>query len=207
MKRVSSVFLFITFCFLIFSTFVCGDSTPKDSELAAVTRNIADKFANELKSELLAALEDSAGTIGAIRICAERAPEISAQYSSIPGLTVKRTSKRYRNPDNAPDEYEMKTLEMFESRPAFGSKDHFEWKIKDGAKTFRYVRAIKTSSTCLKCHGDPQKIDPEVLAAINEKYENDQATGFGLGDLRGILTVSLKWPEGRAVYDSISAEL
>ncbi|UCE67714.1 MAG: DUF3365 domain-containing protein [Candidatus Zixiibacteriota bacterium] len=205
-KTVVTVSIGISLILLAFSG--CGESVPKDEEVAAVTRHIAGDFMDELKTELLTALEDTvAGTVGAIYVCAEKAPEISARYSSLPGITVKRTSKRLRNPNNAPDEYEMKTLEILESRPAFGSQDHYEWEITDGQKKFRFVRAINTSSVCLKCHGNPEKMEDEVKATIAEKYENDQATGFMLEDLRGILTVSLEWPEGKAVFDSISAGL
>jgi len=208
MRLKTAIVISIGICLILIRFSGCGESVPKDEEIAAVTRHIAEDFMDELKTELMTALEDTVtGTVGAIYVCAEKAPEISASYSSLPGLTVKRTSKKLRNPNNAPDEYELKTLEMLESRPAFGSQDHYEWEITDGNKRFRFVRAIKTSSVCLKCHGNPEKMDKEVKAAIAERYENDQATGFKLEDLRGILTVSLEWPEGKAVYDSISGGL
>jgi hypothetical protein len=208
MRFKTATIISIGICFSLIAFSGCGESVPKDEEIAAVTRHIAEDFMDELKTELMTALEDTAaGTAGAIYVCAEKAPEIAARYSGLPGLTIKRTSKRLRNPNNAADEYEMKTLEMLESRPAFGSQDHYEWEIMDGHKRFRFVRAIKTSSVCLKCHGNPEKMEKDVKAAIAERYENDQATGFKLEDLRGILTVSLEWPEGEAVYDSISAGL
>jgi len=208
MRFKTAIAVSIGICFIFIAFSGCGESVPKDEEVAAVTRHIAENFIDELKTELMTALEDTvAGATGAIYVCAEKAPELSAYYSSLPGLTVKRTSKRLRNPNNAPDEYELKTLEMLESRPAFGSQDHYEWEITNGQRKFRFVRAIKTSSVCLKCHGNPEKMDKDVRAAIAEKYENDQATGFKLEELRGILTVSLEWPEGKAVYDSISAGL
>lgn len=207
MKQTLSIIASLGLCIILVSLWGCGKSVPKDEELAAVTGHIAENFMTELKGELLDALKDSAGTVGAIYVCAERAPEISAHYSSLPGLTVRRTSKRVRNPNNAPDEYEMKTLDILEQRPAYGSQDHYEWETVGEGMKFRFVRAIKMSSACLKCHGDPEKMDDDVKAAIAERYPDDQATGFKLDELRGILTVSLDWPEGKAVYDSISAEL
>jgi hypothetical protein len=207
MKQKVFIIASLGLCIILISLWGCGESMPKDEELAAVTRHVAEDFMTELKGELLEALKDSAGTVGAIYICAEKAPEISARYSSLPGLMVRRTSKKVRNPGNAPDEYEMKTLDILEQRPAFGSQDHYEWETSGDEMKFRFVRAIKISSACLKCHGDPEKMEDEVKAVIAEKYENDQATGFKLDELRGILTVSLDWPEGKAVYDSISAGL
>jgi hypothetical protein len=208
MKQKLFIIASFGFCAILISLWGCGESMPKDEELAAVTRHVAEDFMTELKGELLTALEDTvAGTAGAIYVCAERAPEISARYASLPGLTVRRTSKRVRNPNNAPDEYEMKTLDILEQRPAFGSQDHYEWETTGDQMKFRFVKAIKMTSACLKCHGDPEKMEDAVKTAIAERYENDQATGFKLDELRGILTVSLEWPEGKAVYDSISAGL
>ncbi len=191
---------------LLISFSGCGESVPKDEEIAAVTRQIADDFMEELKTELMTALNDTvAGTVGAINVCSEKAPEISARYSSLPGVTVKRTSKRLRNPNNAPDEYEARILDTLESRPAFASQDHYEWETTGDQKVFRYVTGIKVGSLCLKCHGNPEKMEEEVKEAIAAKYENDQATGFRLDEFRGILSVTLEWPEGKAVYDSIKA--
>ncbi len=44
---------------------------------------------------------------------------------------------------------------------------------------------------CLQCHGTPnQDIAPETLAAIQKLYPGDKATGFKLGDLRGLWRVT-----------------
>lgn len=186
----------------------CGQSVPKGEEMAAVARHVSEAYMNELKGELLTALEDTAaGPAGAIIVCSEKAPAISARYSSMSGFSIHRTSKKVRNPNNAPDDYEIKTLDILEERPAFGSQDHYEWVTTGDQKEFRFVKAITTSSACLKCHGDPDKMDADVKAALAEKYPQDQATGFKLGDMRGILSVTIDWPEFKPAYDSISASL
>lgn len=207
--RFKIVIAFITgiaFILIVFSG--CGESVPKDEEVAAVTRHMANDFMDELKNELMTALQDTvAGTAGAIAVCSEKVPEISARYSSLPGVSIKRTSKQLRNPNNAPDEYEARILDTLENRPAFASQDHYEWETTGDHRIFRYVTGIKISSPCLKCHGNPEKMEKEVKEAIAAKYENDQATGFHLDEFRGILSVTLEWPEGKAVYDSIKAGL
>jgi hypothetical protein len=55
-----------------------------------------------------------------------------------------------------------------------------------------YVEPIRVKSMCLTCHG--ATLAPEVASRIAELYPEDQATGFGEGDLRGVFWVS--WPEG-----------
>jgi hypothetical protein len=202
----------IAFSSIIFLVLIiysgCGQSTPKNEELAAVTKHIADEYQNNLRGKLMAALDDTTiSTAGAIFVCSEIAPDISARYTSLPGVTVKRTSAKLRNPDNAPDEYEARILDTLAARPAFASQDHYGWQDDGDKKSFRYVTGIKISSMCLKCHGNPEKMEEDVKEAIAERYAVDQATGYHLGDLRGILSVTLEWPEASAVYDSIKGAL
>jgi len=161
----------------------------------------------DLKTELTTALTDSAHISSAVYVCAQKAPEISAFYSSLPGLTVRRASARNRNPNNSPNDYETKALEVLANRPAAAGDEYFEWTEDNGAKTFRYVKAIKVAKACLNCHGDTEKMDPELLTALAETYPEDKAVGFGMGDLRGVFTISIEWPEGKPVVDSILATL
>jgi len=207
MKEKYNLITSITICFIFIFILACGGSTPPDSEFSKVTRHIADEFMAELRAELSTALQDTAGVSGAVYVCAEKAPEISTFYSGLTGLTVRRASAKNRNPLNAPNEYETKALEILSSRPAAAGDEYYEWTDENGAKIFRYVKAIKIVSPCLNCHGNPEKMSPELLTSIADKYPEDMATGFKVGDLRGVFTVSLEWPEGQATLDSILAVL
>ena len=55
-------------------------------------------------------------------------------------------------------------------------------------KTFRFMKAIPTAEVCLACHGSD--ITPEVAAAIDERYPDDMARGYSLGDVRGAFSLS-----------------
>ena len=45
---------------------------------------------------------------------------------------------------------------------------------------------------CLQCHGSKGiDIAPETLKVIEEKYPNDQATGYTENQLRGIWVIEL----------------
>ena len=197
----------ITICTLFIIILACGGSTPPDSEFSKVTRHIATQFMGDLKAELTTALQDTAGVPGAVYVCAEKAPEISAYYSSFPGLSVRRASAKYRNPMNAPNEYETKALEVLASRTAAAGDEYFEWTEANGVKTFHYVKAIKITGPCLNCHGNTEKMSPEMVASLSDKYPEDLATGYKVGDLRGVFTVSVDWPDGKATVDSILASL
>jgi hypothetical protein len=54
----------------------------------------------------------------------------------------------------------------------------------------RYMQAIVLQPMCAMCHGD--SLAPEVRAAIQENYPDDQATGFAVGELRGAFLID--WP-------------
>jgi len=199
------VFLFWVFCaigIVINAIMGCGGDRIADSDMAIASGKIIDDFSRELKDELYKAIDDS-GVVWAIRICAEKGPEISSRYSSIPGLTVRRVSTRYRNPGNIPDDFEREALEILESRPANAGDDYYRWIDVDGHKTFRFLKAIKIKATCLNCHGDKDKFSDELKIILGEKYPDDKAYGFTLDEYRGAFSVKIDWPEGRAAVDSI----
>jgi hypothetical protein len=50
------------------------------------------------------------------------------------------------------------------------------------------MKAIPTGEVCLACHGSD--ITPEVAAAIDERYPDDMARGYSLGDVRGAFSLS-----------------
>jgi hypothetical protein len=53
-----------------------------------------------------------------------------------------------------------------------------------------YSPIIIGMPTCLKCHGKPNEdIEENVLLVLNEKYPGDIATGFSMGELRGLFKV------------------
>lgn len=183
----------------------CGEKQPADANLAAASRQVCSDFTEELKGELYAALDS--GVVAAVTICSERAPEISAQYSSMPGWTVTRVSAKFRNPNNAPDDYEARALEILENRPATAGDEYFAWVNENGIKKFRFMKAIKVKAPCLNCHGDKRDFSSELIQILQEKYPEDHATGFGLDENRGALSVTVVWPEGQAVFDSIMAAM
>lgn len=206
MQNVIRICTVSAFCIFLLAITDCGEKAASDAQLAAVSRHMADSFMEELKAELYAALEDS-GVIEAVKICSEKAPEISARYSSLPGWTVKRVSARYRNPNNAPDEFEKESLEVLEGRTATAGDEYFTWTEEDGEKVFRFMKVIKVKAPCLGCHGDRSEFSDDLLKILEEKYPEDQATGFEMDQQRGAFSVIVKWPEGKAAFDSVMASM
>jgi hypothetical protein len=169
-----------------------GAAAPGMQENTAEARAIAKAFGGALKGELQAALQ-SGGPVNAVDVCHSRAPAIARSLSEQYGWTVGRTSLKPRNPENAPDAWELAVLQDFEARKRAGEDpqalEHAEVVEQGGARLFRYMKAIPTAAVCLNCHGG-DTVKPEVEAQILRYYPDDQARGFREGDLRGAFTMS-----------------
>ena len=125
-------------------------------------------FAGALQKQLKSAMADG-GPTAAIEVCNVAAPQIAQTASTVRGWSVGRTSLKLRNPDNAPDEWELGVLRDFDTRKAAGEDpgtlDHAEFVAGDGQRTFRYMKAIGTQPVCTVCHGT--SIAPEVTARLD----------------------------------------
>ena len=173
---------------------LCSATTAfADEDLAArvdASREAIKSFAGALQEQLMRAMADG-GPTTAIEVCNVAAPEIALTASVARDWSVGRTSLKLRNPDNAPDAWEVAVLHDFEARNAAGEDpatlDHAEIVVSDDQRTFRYMKAIGTQPLCTLCHGT--NIAPEVIARLDALYPDDQARGFAVGDIRGAFSI------------------
>ncbi|HPE48678.1 MAG TPA: DUF3365 domain-containing protein [Hyphomonas sp.] len=167
-----------------------ANPTPTEQEIAGA-RDAASQLGSRLKARLMAAMSEG-GPIAAIEVCAEEAPQIAQQVSEETGYRVGRTSLRVRNPANAPDAWEQEQLMSFMKDLQDGADpaglEAAEIVTDGGREYFRWARPIMLEAPCATCHG--QSVSPEILAEIKARYPDDTATGFAVGDLRGMFTVS-----------------
>jgi hypothetical protein len=164
---------------------------PAPEALASQARSLAGNLMLSLQGELFAAMKDG-GPVRALDVCRVRAPEIATATATGTPWKIARTALKLRNPKNAPDAWETAKLEDFRKRLAGGEEmaalEAYEVVETEGRATFRYMKAIGTTSPCLTCHGSALK--PEVAAKVKELYPDDQAVGFAAGQLRGAFTLS-----------------
>lgn len=185
MKRIIALGLLLAVPFSL----TAGNDLEKRAQ---ESRAVIKQFFGELKGQLVSGIKKG-GPVEAIKVCNSMAPAIAKKHSDQKGWRVARTSLKLRNPANAPDAWEKAVLEQFEARKAAGEDitkmEFYEAVEADGKKAFRYMKAIPTAEKpCLVCHG--QNIKPEVAAALDEKYPNDQARGYKAGDIRGAFTIT-----------------
>jgi hypothetical protein len=157
-------------------------------ELKKEAINLIKQFGGTLKPELQKALK-SGGPAHAIGVCSEKAPAIAKNLRDSSGWYVKRVSLKARNSSSAiPDNWEQKVLKQFEERQAKGesARNMAYSEIVDGK--YRFMKAQGAGKLCLTCHGT--EITPEVEAALKEKYPDDMARGYSLGQIRGAFSLA-----------------
>lgn len=156
------------------------------------SNHLIKTLAQSLKHELMSALKTD-GIEGAVHTCYVSAPTITEDLNT-KITTIKRTSLKWRNPNNAPDAWETAALAKFAQQLDNGADIeslHFTEVFKnDGQTTYRHIKAIKTQEVCLACHGAKENLSAEVKQVLTEKYPNDLATGFSAGQLRGAFSTT-----------------
>ncbi len=134
----------------------------------------------ELKQALMAGMTD--GPLSAISVCKEKAPAIAASLA-VDGIEIGRTSHRLRNPANSAPDWVYPVLNRYLGEEL----DRAPTVVSLQNNRRGYVEPIIVAPLCLACHG--KTLAPEVATHISEVYPQDEATGFDVGDLRGVYWV------------------
>ena len=177
-------------------------SQPTEEEadnVMPIGEEVSGKLLAALKKELVQGIKNE-GIVGATRLCNIRAMplthmlEVASEYP----IHLRRTSFKYRNPKNAPDEFEELALRYFEKEVKGKKplpKDYIQ-KIKTEDKVYYYYyKPLKVGALCLNCHGDPASMDPSLVNLLKEKYPEDKALNYSEGDLRGLVSIKIEYTE------------
>ena len=132
------------------------------------------------------------GVQHAISFCNVNAMPIIDSLSKIHDASIRRVSFKTRNPVDQPDEIERALLEAYE----------FQWKDsiplnanvqKIDDERYLFTKPIFVDNAlCLVCHGKPENgLLLETDEFIKKEYPDDQATGYEIGDLRGMWSIIL----------------
>lgn len=134
-----------------------------------------DALLIKLSGKLMQTMSEQ-GAVAAIAVCQQEAPLIAKTISEQHGVQIGRVGVRLRNPNNHAPDWATTLVESKTDTPTFLSLENGEQAA---------LLPIKLQATCLTCHGPKEQIAADVLAAISERYPEDQATGFQEGELRG----------------------
>ena len=153
---------------------------------------IAAQAFGVLSSRLDKAIAD-AGYTNAIEFCSVHGIALTSAVGVTNKVVLRRVTHRTRNVENRADTNELALIRHFESELSKGATPKPVVSAnKPGLFTY-YSPIVLSLQFCLSCHGQPgTDIKPEVLAQIKTTYPADTATGFKLGQVRGLWSVDFK---------------
>lgn len=118
---------------------------------------------------------------------------ISVEYKNWArsGVHFNNVSDRPRNPANRADASELAAMAWHRAHPK--AEEHVSViREADGRDYFHYTAPIWTEAYCLECHASPESAPKGVRVRYDEAY------GYRLGDLRGVMSIKLPVDELRA---------
>lgn len=139
-----------------------------------------------LSSNLLAAIARG-GPTNALEFCSVHALTLTKSVGTNQPVTIRRVTHKPRNPVNLAQADELAVLEKFRAQLQPGTVPP-PLLVTNAAGTVSFFAPIVLNNPlCLNCHGQPRtEVQPATLAAVQRLYPRDEATGFKLGDLRGM---------------------
>jgi hypothetical protein len=189
MKRVSILLVSILLVSILFVG--CSNQNKTIAPVAKTeqptgVKNIMN-FIGGIQPILGSSIKQDPSGIHASNFCATSAMEMTKGYNAtLPkGQSVRRTALKYRNPANKPDAIDVKVMKEF-----VASRDFSKPKIIIVDEVERTYKALPIKQECLACHGE--NISPEVKKVIMKSYPKDLATGFKLGDFRGVVVSEIR---------------
>ena len=131
--------------------------------------------------------------VHAVSVCSDTAQILTNNFGIQKGVFIRRVSFKNRNANNYPDEFEKKVLNEFEllkQNKELDDKTEYSEIVKEGEYTYlRYLKPIVVQPECLNCHGTKDAMISDVKNLIADRYPEDKAFGYYIGDLRGAVSV------------------
>lgn len=167
-----------------------------EADMISFAMKWGDEISAEAQQALISTLQQAIadkGVGGAVEFCHIEALPITHEVGKKHNVTIKRVSMKHRNPSNNPTDVEKNLLEAYAYNVENGIENKPNIQKIDDGETLLFSKAIAIpNGMCLNCHGEPKKeIAEETLTKIETLYPDDQATGFKVGDLRGMWSISL----------------
>jgi hypothetical protein len=156
---------------ITFSHIVIADDFMRDAQ--ELLMPIKKAFMGELKNGM------KKGPYNAISACHLKAPHI-IEGKHTTKYDFGRTSHKLRSLQNKPDEWLVALLSQYQNSSA---KKPMKPQVVKVAGKKAYVEPIYIKPVCLSCHGN---VKGSVKKRLDSLYPKDEATGFKLGEFRGL---------------------
>jgi hypothetical protein len=143
------------------------------------------KISKKMKPMLQSVLKQDPTGASGIAICSAMSKSMEEnQKNSNEKVKVRRASLKYRNANNSPDKIDTDVLNKIKESKNF--KMPLVVKTSVGHRVYKPI-AIK--KPCLSCHGT--NINKDTAKEITKLYPNDNATGYEIGQLRGVMIAEI----------------
>ncbi len=129
------------------------------------------------------------GAVEAVQYCNTAALPLTDSLAKLHQIGIKRTSLKWRNPKNAPKDWEKAVLTSYEAQIKKGEQPKPQLQ-QLANKQWVLSAPIQIQGPCLKCHG--KNIDQALADQLDQLYPKDQARGYEEGDLRGIWSITFE---------------
>ncbi|SFV71767.1 Cytochrome c family protein [hydrothermal vent metagenome] len=144
-------------------------------------------FMGSMQPTLKGLLKEDKTHITAMGACSSMALDMINDYNrQITGVKLRRTALKYRNPKNKPDKADRIVMDTFVSTKKFKPL------VVDLGNQYRVYKPLVVKQSCLLCHGARNDINPKIVKMIDRRYPKDRATGFELGEFRGVVVADMK---------------
>ena len=168
------------------------EKTNPDPEDIRAARQVALAFDVRRRMEILDRLERQEDPVAIYLAYRDHVPGWAKEIGGKLGVELSRTAPRTRNPTHAPDDWEMRQMELFEFSREAGidpaTMEVSEIVTEGKQKVFRWIRPIVMDEMCIACHGE--NIDPRLVTLLNQEYPLDEGVDYLEGDLGGAYSVS-----------------
>ncbi|MBX2904205.1 MAG: DUF3365 domain-containing protein [Chitinophagales bacterium] len=169
----------------------CGNtpqsvSTAPPPNYTALGDSITTEIQQVFMQRVSAAMQQG-GSEHAVTYCNIHAMPITDSLSNIYHASIQRLSNKNRNPLNAinatADSLAWKKIET--QKVSFAEQ-------KNEGEVVYYKPIFLAMPACIKCHGNTSDITEGTQVLLKQKYPNDLATGYSLGELRGMWKIKFK---------------
>ncbi len=92
---------------------------------------------------------------------------------------------RLRNPANRPPPWVKSWLQTHDGADYADVEGFARVEEAPEGRVARVLQPIPMLERCVRCHGAPEQIPPDVRAEIDRRYPGDASVGYEVGDLRG----------------------
>lgn len=163
-------------------------SKEAQKEYLSKGKEITQKSFKLLSGNLMTQMKQG-GPKQAIPFCNLQAIPLITSIASQENVHIKRVSKLFRNEANKPNTEELRVINDYETALKNGEK-LAPVLLNQPQGEPQFYAPIIINKKCLGCHGMVgEQVSKSTDSLIKTLYPNDLATGYKVGDLRGIWSI------------------